>query len=174
VSATGPESSDNIYVGTWTNVDAPADYTNYGNSAISVAAPGGSFARYVWAACSKTSLVLKVCQTGNYVVGLAGTSMASPHVAGLAALVVEDVGRNPGRVKTTIQQSADDLGKKGNDPYYGKGRINVELRLILSRPLVSGHSRNSLYMIYIYIFIYIMRNKEFPVHGGSREEKTKK
>lgn len=51
--------------------------------------------------------------------------MASPHVAGLAALLVEDVGRNPGRIKTMIQNSADDLGKKGADPFYGNGRINV-------------------------------------------------
>ena len=54
-----------------------------------------------------------------------GTSMASPHVAGLAALMVEDFGRKPGRIKSKIQQSADDLGQPGVDPYYGKGRINV-------------------------------------------------
>jgi hypothetical protein len=51
--------------------------------------------------------------------------MAAPHVAGLAALVVEDVGRNPAQVRARIQQYADDLGQIGTDPYYGKGRINV-------------------------------------------------
>ncbi len=51
--------------------------------------------------------------------------MAAPHVTGLAALMVEDYGRRPGRIKTAIQQSADDLGQRGTDPYYGKGRINV-------------------------------------------------
>ena len=55
--------------------------------------------------------------------------MASPHVAGLAALVVEDVGENPGRVKSIIRNSADDLGKKGKDPYFGMGRINVAAAL---------------------------------------------
>jgi hypothetical protein len=39
--------------------------------------------------------------------------------------MVEDYGRRPGRIKTAIQQSADDLGQRGTDPYYGKGRINV-------------------------------------------------
>ena len=51
--------------------------------------------------------------------------MAAPHVSGLAALVIEDVGNNPGRVKTIIQNAADDLGSTGTDPYFGKGRINV-------------------------------------------------
>jgi subtilisin family serine protease len=125
VSATGPTSSDDIRDGPWYEIDAPADYTNYGASAINVAAPGGTDSGYVWAACSQTSLAIPQCQTSISVVGLTGTSMAAPHVSGLAALVVEDVGRNPGRVRTRIQKGADDLGKPGVDPFYGKGRINV-------------------------------------------------
>jgi subtilisin family serine protease len=66
-----------------------------------------------------------VCATGNYILGMNGTSMATPHVTGLAALLVEDLGRNPGQIRARIQQSADDLGQPGTDPYYGKGRINV-------------------------------------------------
>jgi subtilisin family serine protease len=125
VSATGPTSSDDVYVGPWYDVDAPAVYTNYGRSAINVAAPGGNTGGYVWAACSQTSLVIPVCQTGVYIVGATGTSMAAPHVSGLASLVVEDVGRRPGRITTIIQNAADDLGQPGVDPFYGKGRINV-------------------------------------------------
>jgi subtilisin family serine protease len=131
VSATGPTSSESV-AGPWTDVDAIAPYSNYGRSAINVAAPGGTGTNdgtnpggWIRAACSGTSLQIPVCQTGTYVVGINGTSMAAPHVTGLAALMVEDYGRRPGRIKTAIQQSADDLGQPGTDPYYGKGRINV-------------------------------------------------
>jgi subtilisin family serine protease len=128
VSATAPTAGDGRD-GPWTDVDAVAPYTNFGNSAINVAAPGGrsiaNSAGWVWAGCSQTSLVIPACQTGWFVLGASGTSMAAPHVTGVASLVVEDIGRRPGRVKTVIQQSADDLGKKGNDPFYGKGRLNA-------------------------------------------------
>jgi len=124
VSATGPTSSSGVN-GPWVNADAPASYSNYGRSAVNVAAPGGTGAGFVWAACSTSSLVIPVCQTGIFIVGSTGTSMASPHVSGLASLVVEDVGKNPGQVRARIQQTADDLGQRGTDPAYGKGRINV-------------------------------------------------
>ena len=127
ISATGPTDpdSDGLY-----DVDAIAPYSNYGRSAINVAAPGGTdifndgLGR-VWAACSQTSRIFPICQTGVYTLSLFGTSMAAAHVSGLASLVVEDVGNKPGRVKTRIQKYADDLGQRGVDPYYGKGRINV-------------------------------------------------
>jgi subtilisin family serine protease len=87
----------------------------------------------VWAACSRTSLVIPICQTGTFIVGVTGTSMASPHTAGLAALLVEDLGPNgPSQIRARIQQSADDLGQPGTDPNYGKGRINVPSALGLN------------------------------------------
>jgi len=51
--------------------------------------------------------------------------MASPHVAGLAAMLVGKLGRRPARVISQIKNTADDLGTPGADPYYGAGRINV-------------------------------------------------
>jgi subtilisin family serine protease len=124
VSATGPTAWDGGFQ--WENVDAPADYTNYGRSSISVAAPGGNTGDFVVGACSTTSLIITGCQSSPwFYVWAAGTSMSSPHVTGLAALMVEDYGRRPGRVKSAIQKSADDLGQPGVDPWYGKGRINV-------------------------------------------------
>jgi len=123
VSATGPTGAESVN-GPFFDVDAPASYTNFGRSSISVAAPGGN-AEPVWAGCTTTSLVISVCQTGTFIIGVSGTSMSAPHVSGLAALVVEDVGSRPGRVRSAIQQGADDLGQRGTDKFYGKGRINV-------------------------------------------------
>ncbi len=103
--------------------DVPASYTNYGRSAIDVAAPGGDLGEWVYALCPQTSLLYN-CAGGYYVLGVAGTSQATPHVSGLAALAVEDVGRSPAQVRAYIRNSADPIGG-GNTPYYGKGRINV-------------------------------------------------
>jgi subtilisin family serine protease len=116
------------------NVDALAPYSNFGRSAISVAAPGGAAAP-VWAACSGFSLAIPVCQarfynptTGafsGFIVGVSGTSMASPHAAGVAALIASDGTTSPSQIAARLSQTADDLGQPGNDPAYGKGRINA-------------------------------------------------
>ena len=56
----------------------------------------------------------------------AGTSMAAPAVSAVAALIKQaNPGISLGALKTKLQQSADDEGKKGNDPYYGKGFVNA-------------------------------------------------
>jgi subtilisin family serine protease len=124
VSATGPNADGGVN-GPWFNIDNPASYTNFGRSGVDVAAPGGDFSA-VWEACSQTSLQIPVCRTGTFTVGLTGTSMATPHVAGLAALLVDSIGHGkPSQIKARILQTADDLGQSGTDPFYGKGRINV-------------------------------------------------
>lgn len=120
VSATGP-------------TDTKASYSNYGTNAINVAAPGGDFGP------SATSFVLSPCSSHSAMPGLAacksrtrylfviGTSQATPHVSGLAALLDSQFGGslNPAQLMTIMQQNADDLGKPGMDPFYGNGRINA-------------------------------------------------
>jgi len=55
-----------------------------------------------------------------------GTSMATPHVTGTAALMLS---RNPdltnSQIKNILQSTAEDLGAPGFDVYFGSGRINV-------------------------------------------------
>ena len=143
VSATGPQATDNIRTGPFYDIKAPSSFTNYGRSAINVAAPGGDSNGFVWAACSSSRVVVadgfirpSNCTTSKgFITAKAGTSMAAPHVSGLAALLVEDYGRAPSRIQNRIQQTADDLGQRGTDPYYGKGYINVPAALGL-RPNV--------------------------------------
>ena len=145
VSATGPTDSGPDLLGPFINVDTPAFYTNFGQSVINVAAPGGNLSfdslgnviglSVVWGACASTdrqfdaggNIVPGQCSsTGfNFAIGI-GTSYAAPHVSGLAALLVSKLGHgHSAQVKTAIESSTDDLGKPGVDPVYGKGRINV-------------------------------------------------
>ena len=56
-----------------------------------------------------------------------GTSMASPHVAGTAALVIAaNPGWSNGQVRTELQDTADDLGATGRDTKYGYGLVNAD------------------------------------------------
>ena len=62
---------------------------------------------------------------GNLAV-FGGTSMASPHVAGVAALVLgKSPGLTPDEVRTILRASSDDLGTPGWDPLFGYGRVNA-------------------------------------------------
>jgi len=61
-----------------------------------------------------------------------GTSLASPHVAGAAALVLasgitdsNSNGRVNDEVRARLQQTADDLGAPGRDTWYGFGLVDV-------------------------------------------------
>lgn len=138
VSATGPVG---FALGA-TNFDRPASYTNFGK--IDFAAPGGDFVLPGDAICSMPRLpsgvvtfpcwvfdmVAAPCRGGPTSISTycwaAGTSMASPHVAGVAALIVSKFGHpGPAQVEAKLRQSADDLGKPGKDDFYGHGRVNA-------------------------------------------------
>ncbi|HEY9899532.1 MAG TPA: S8 family serine peptidase [Pantanalinema sp.] len=56
---------------------------------------------------------------------MSGTSMATPFVAGLAALMLSHTpGLSPQQVRTRLEASADDVGVPGFDTATGHGRIN--------------------------------------------------
>lgn len=59
-----------------------------------------------------------------------GTSMSTPHAAGVAALIKADhLGYNPEQIRQAIRTGADDLGDKGFDEIFGYGRLNLEKSL---------------------------------------------
>lgn len=67
---------------------------------------------------------------GNYVNTFNGTSSATPHVAGLMALVLAvDPGLRSWEVEDIIKLTARDLGAGGRDQHFGFGRIDARAAL---------------------------------------------
>ncbi|MEM4700794.1 MAG: S8 family serine peptidase [Candidatus Bathyarchaeia archaeon] len=91
--------------------DSPADFTNFGPW-IELSAPGVS----IYSTFS-----------GNTYRYASGTSMATPHVAGTAALILSrfpQFTRDQARIH--LRRVADDLGAPGFDIHYGFGRVNAK------------------------------------------------
>jgi thermitase len=67
---------------------------------------------------------------GNYVPNFNGTSSATPHVAGLMALILSvDPDLRSWEVEDIVKLTADDLGPGGRDQEFGFGRINARRAL---------------------------------------------
>jgi subtilisin family serine protease len=67
---------------------------------------------------------------GNYIPNFNGTSSATPHVAGLAGLILSvDPDLRSWEVEDIIKLTADDLGPAGRDNEFGFGRINCRRAL---------------------------------------------
>ncbi len=125
ISATSPVNwYDKLTQGLAVNLDVPTAYTNFGSSRIDFAAPGGD-----WNAPGDNGyydMVLSPGDANNYY-WATGTSQATPHVSGIAALIIGKNGgsMDPTKVKMILKQTSDDLGKPGHDPYFGDGRVNA-------------------------------------------------
>jgi lantibiotic leader peptide-processing serine protease len=133
-----------------------ASYSNYGESVVGVAGPGGdtplygttigSYACRVWLPNANRGaggwmtnpcyIFDEVMSPGGWAASgtskvyyyyfAAGTSMAAPHVSGVAALVVGKYGHmSPALLRAILEQSSIDLWKPGSDPWTGKGRVDA-------------------------------------------------
>ena len=115
------DDSNVISVSATTKDDKLASYSNYGNS-IELSAPGGDTkGGPYW-----KTYVLSTYNENGYAYSI-GTSMASPHVAGVAALVLSQYPNlSNTELRTHLQNTADDLGSAGLDTLYGYGRVNAQ------------------------------------------------
>lgn len=120
VAAAGNQASDKpsypsgypgvISVGAVDVEDLMAPFSNYGGSQF-VVAPGVD--------------ILSTYNQSRYAV-LSGTSMASPHVAGVAALLLSyDPSMTAEDVRRRLAGTSDDIGDVGWDPNFGNGRVNA-------------------------------------------------
>jgi thermitase len=90
--------------------DRRASFSN-ANSDVEIAAPGD--------AVYSTFL-------GTTSTELSGTSMASPHVAGVAAVIAQRTpSANAAAIRSSLTSSVDDLGPAGRDATFGFGRANL-------------------------------------------------
>lgn len=57
---------------------------------------------------------------------MTGTSMAAPHVAGIAGLLLsQSANRTSAEITQILLSTSDDLGEEGWDPQFGHGRVNA-------------------------------------------------
>ncbi len=111
-----------------------ASYSNYGLGSADVAAPGGNGSTGGDSDASDGVAAVYSTFPGQQYLGANGTSMASPHAAGVAALIVSrygklgadgDVEMKPDQVQAKLQGTAVDIGLSGYDALFGYGRVDA-------------------------------------------------
>ncbi|MBE9201857.1 MULTISPECIES: S8 family peptidase [unclassified Nodularia (in: cyanobacteria)] len=102
-----------------------APYSNFG-AGVDISAPGGSEAGTI------LQETIDPDNNGEGVfLGLQGTSMASPHVAGVAALIKASGVTEPDEVLKVLKQSARVI-QDDSFNYYGAGQLNAEAAVKLA------------------------------------------
>ncbi|MDB4898093.1 MAG: hypothetical protein JWN15_4355, partial [Firmicutes bacterium] len=126
------------------NNQQKAYYSNYGQGVVELTAPGGD-SRFQRTAEAPNGTILSTIPGGRY--GYAqGTSMAAPHVTGVAALAISQHGKMPpSRLLTLLKSTADPLpcpadpfnpgppynysascqGGANRNGFYGSGQVNA-------------------------------------------------
>jgi serine protease len=62
-------------------------------------------------------------------IGYIGTSMATPHVAGVAAMLMQQGVTDPGAIEDLLERTAVDLGAPGRDDTFGFGLVDARAAL---------------------------------------------
>ena len=108
-----------IAVGATDELDDHACFSSSG-PAVELSAPGSNIVSSYWHA--------------DIAIG-SGTSMASPHVAGAAALVMAAGVLDPTAVRNLLAATALDLGSNGRDKVFGFGLIDVAAAVAAAGPV---------------------------------------
>jgi len=114
-----------------TDLNVLADYSNFGRSVIDFSAPGGNGWFFegddtiCWPGVPAWVLDLVFSTTPGGWSWAGGTSMAAPHVTGIAALIISENGgpMKPSQVLSELRNRAEDLGAPGQDPEHGNGGV---------------------------------------------------
>jgi subtilisin family serine protease len=109
-----PAACDSVIsVGATTQSDAVASFSTQ-NATVDISAPGEG----IWS-------TLRMPDSSYSYGSESGTSMAAPHVAGCAALMLSANGAlPPATVEQILKDTAVDLGAPGRDDAFGAGRID--------------------------------------------------
>lgn len=108
-----------IAVASTSRDDTRSSFSNFGDY-VDIAAPG--------------ERIMSLNYSGGYVTKN-GTSMATPHVSGVAALILaRNAMLTPAEVRTILESTATDLGSAGWDKYYGHGRVDALAALQATPP----------------------------------------
>lgn len=137
-AAYAPELNGVVSVGAVGRTGARAFYSSTGTHLEMVAPGGDSRAGGVAGTIYQVGLLatefnpetIARPRFDRYVeVPMQGTSMATPHVAGLAALLYSQGLRNPAAIESAMRRFARDAGAPGRDLEYGDGVIDARATL---------------------------------------------
>lgn len=96
-----------------------ASYSNFG-AGVDISAPGGSDAGKIL----QETIDPENNDVGVFM-GFQGTSMAAPHVAGVAALIEASGVKEPDQVLAVLQESARNIKEDGLN-YFGAGQLDAD------------------------------------------------
>jgi serine protease len=117
--------TNSISVSATAGNDDLASYSNYGNT-IDICAPGGDSGDHNNDGYDDMILQNTFSRNSEGYYFFAGTSMASPHVAGVAALVkAANPSLTNAQIRDILESTAEDLGANGWDIYFGEGMVDA-------------------------------------------------